>query len=574
MMAATLVAATSCSDFDDYNKEVADATPSANQTLWDNIQQNGQLSEFAELVRKSGFDKELSASHCYTVWAPQNGTFNAAQYQALDSKALLRQFVKNHIADYSHSATGTLDERVLMLNEKSYDFGGAASYTLAEQSLAQANLPSSNGLLHIINGSVPFYPNIYEYVTDSLLSASANIDSLRHFVKASELVYLDEDASVPGPIVNGMQTYVDSVMVTTNTLWSQLGVRMINEDSTYTVLLPTNTAWNKAYDRIKDNYRYITTLQAQSFSNGNIDAVPQSISVDPVYWQDSLTRQMLVANLFYSNNDAYNVWMDGGTPSAYGIDTLRSTTYAKLSNPQNILSESKQTVAFSNGRGLVVDSLAMYPWETYAPELVTRATSSSNIGRVVTGSYENWAITFPDPEMEDLHYIHVTPNGDYARPELDLYISGVLSTTYDIYCVFAPAYDLRNPDLRPNRVIFTLNYCDEKGALKDYVFLDESESNVNWFKETFPGVTDNNSNRTTIRAFSNNPAVIDTVYIGEFTFPACYAGLGSSYRPNIKITSPFSVFNKDLTNTFTRDLRIASIILKPKELVEFEESNK
>ena len=50
------VAAVSCTEFDDYNKEVADATASANQTLWENIQQNPQLSDFASLVKKADFD--------------------------------------------------------------------------------------------------------------------------------------------------------------------------------------------------------------------------------------------------------------------------------------------------------------------------------------------------------------------------------------------------------------------------------------------------------------------------------------------------------------------------------------
>jgi len=128
--------------------------------------------------------------------------------------------------------------------------------------------------------------------------------------------------------------------------------------------------------------------------------------------------------------------------------------------------------------------------------------------------------------------------------------------------------------LLPNRVIFTLNYCDEKGALKDYTFLDESEENISAFQERF-NLTDNNTNRTTIRAFSNNPKLLkDTVYLGDFTFPVCYAGLGDEYRPNIKITSPFSVFNRNLMAAYTRDLRIAAIIMKPKELVAFEESNK
>jgi hypothetical protein len=131
-------------------------------------------------------------------------------------------------------------------------------------------------------------------------------------------------------------------------------------------------------------------------------------------------------------------------------------------------------------------------------------------------------------------------------------------------------------ETRPNRVIFTLNYCDEKGALKDYVFLDESEENINSFTERFASATfkDNAANRTTFRAFSNDTTKVDTVYLGEFTFPVCYYGLGDGYCPNIKITSPFSAVTGKVRDAYTRDLRIAAIILKPKELVEFEESNK
>ena len=87
-------------------------------------------------------------------------------------------------------------------------------------------------------------------------------------------------------------------------------------------------------------------------------------------------------------------------------------------------------------------------------------------------------------------------------------------------------------------------------------------------------MTDNATNKTTIRAFSNDTSKVDTLYLGEFTFPVCYYGLGDEHCPNIKITSPFSAVTGNVRNDFTRDLRIAAIILKPKELVEFEESNK
>ena len=578
MMAAGVLAAASCTDFDDYNKEVADTTASATSTLWENIKQNSQLSDFAQLVQKAGFDDELSQTHYYTVWAPLNGTFDASAFQNLGNSSLLRQFVKNHIADYRHSATGALDERVLMLNEKSYDFAGGAAYTFGEVPVSQANLPSSNGLIHTLQGAVPFYPNLYEFITDSTLAIGKNIDSLRRYFQKYELTYLDEEASVPGPIVDGMQTYVDSVMVTENTLWSMMNVMMTNEDSTYTVLMPTNDAWLKTYNRIKSYYNYAPTTNAEAFQGGNISATPSTLTIDNAYWQDSLASSHLVRNMFFSNNDIYNQWIEG-TPSAYGSDTIRSTIRNKFSNPRDILAQAKQTVELSNGKGYIVDSLAMYPWETYAPEREVLAASNNNIGRVATGSYTTHRVHVigKDQENEDFSYIHVIPSGGYARPELDLFLPGVLSTTYSFYCVFAYPVDdpnVADSTLLPNRVIFTLNYCDEKGALKDYTFLDESEENISSFQERF-NLTDNNTNRTTIRAFSNNPKLLkDTVYLGDFTFPVCYAGLGDEYRPNIKITSPFSVFNRNLMAAYTRDLRIAAIIMKPKELVAFEESNK
>ena len=587
IMAAGLLVAASCSDFDDYNKGVADVTASANQTLWQNIQQNPQLSDFASLVKKSGFDQDLDATQYYTVWAPLNGTFNASSYQELDKDALLRQFVKNHIASYGHLAAGTTEERVMMLNEKSYDFSGTSSYVFNGVDLAQANLPSNNGILHTLNGVASFYPNLYEFVTDKDLSAGKNIDSLRNYFLHYENTYLDTERSVLGSIVNGMQTYVDSVMITENSLWNSLNVKMNNEDSTYTFLMPTNEAWVKVCERIRSNYNYIPTTNAQTFTaSGGVATTPISVTVDATYWQDSLTNRYLTRNLAYSNNNGYNKWLIGNA-TYLGKDTLFSTTRNKLSNPQEILGHTVEELKMSNGVARIVDDLGMHPWETYALERIYMATSGNVQARILAGNALTVNVVDPKPEQVDLskvgtntfRYLWVESSGGYSKPELDIYLPDVLSTTYDFYCVFVPQglwSEKADIETRPNRVIFTLNYCDEKGALKDYVFLDESEENINSFTERFASATfkDNAANRTTFRAFSNDTTKVDTVYLGEFTFPVCYYGLGDGYCPNIKITSPFSAVTGKVRDAYTRDLRIAAIILKPKELVEFEESNK
>ena len=588
LMAAGLFAATSCSDYDDYNKAVADVTPSANQTLWENIQQNSQLSDFASLLQKAGFDDELNTTHYYTVWAPLNGTFDAAKYQAMGNGALLRQFVKNHIADYGHNATGALNERVMMLNEKAYDFVGSSAYTFDNVQISQANLPSSNGILHTINGVAAYYPNLYEYIMDADLSKEQGIDSLRNYFKRYETTYLDEKASVPGPIVNGMQTYVDSVMITENLLWNRLNAKLYDEDSTYTFLMPTNETWETQYEKVKSFYSYIPQTSAQLFvtSGGStsINKTPATINIDAAFWNDSLTNWTLTRNLVYSNNDVYNRWIEG-TPTSIGSDTLRTSVRNKLSNPQAILSPTIEKVPMSNGYARIINAYGMYSWETYAPERIVSAASADNRAMISNGSFSRVEVRNPDPEKVTLEegensiryaWVEPTGGGQFVKPEMTLYLRNVLSTTYEIYCVFVPESvdpDKANAVTLPNRVIFTLNYCDVDGKLKDYTFLNEDPDQMAAFMERF-NMKDNATNKNTIRSFSNDTSKVDTLYIGEFTFPVCYYGLGDEYCPNIKITTPYSVFNASLREAYSRDLRIAGIILRPKELAEFEESNK
>lgn len=585
-MAVGLLTATSCTDFDDYNKAVTDVTASANQTLWQNIKQNPELSDFAALVERAGFDDELDATEYYTVWAPKNGSFNPADYSLLTDDALLKQFVKNHIARYSFPASGTVSERVMMLNEKSYDFTGAPAYGASGYQFdglslvsGNFNMPSNNGVLHMMNGAAKYYPNLYEYVTDSVLAADQDISLLRNFFLRYENVYLDEKRSVVGPIVDGLQTYVDSVMVTENSLWNTLNAQLAVEDSSYTFIMPTNKAWTGFYNRIKPYYNYIASTQAQAFERRGSSIVVSGTNakqdVNAAYWQDSLTNRFLTRYMMYSNTDGYNRWMTG-EPSSLGSDTIRTTNRVKLSSPQEILKQAVAELPMSNGRAVIVDSLAMRSWETFAPEHSFSAPSYTV--RTAYGSATTHRVTFNDPNQPDYAYVYLKPGTEFDLPEMTIQLPGVLSTTYSVYCVFSPAFDKMTSDPsyveKPNRVIFRLNYCDARGALKTQELINEDPDQIASFKKRFPWMTDNKLNRTYIRSFENDPTKVDTVYVGDFTFPCCYYGFDSEVSPNITVVSNIDAFDYDMVDAYSCDLRIASIILKPKELAEFEESNK
>lgn len=549
MTAATMLAVTSCSDFSDYNDTPVSDVQQAERTLWDNISQNDQLSDFATLVKKAGFEDELSQPHFYTVWAPVNGTYDASSLMSADSATVLYQFVKSHIAEYNHGISGPVDERIHALNRKSFVFEGDGQYTYAGLALKQLNIPNSNGIMHLLDGAARFYPNIYEY-----LFTYEGIDSVSAYFKRYETSVLDTKNSVLGPTINGKQTYIDSVMITSNSLLKMFDAKLDKEDSTYTMLVPTNEAWQAQYDKISKSFNFINTTVAQNIdeATSTSSAPTVSVTVDAAYTKDSLTRLYLVSDLVYNNNNYYNNWLVNDAVEPY--DTLLSTTYGVITNPQEVMSRVIDREIMSNGTFCIVDSLAFRPWESWCYSLQQSPMNS----RTWTGSNSYLYIEQADfdsvkyvpeyPGITSLGYLWVAPLSNYGKPQLDVKLRNVLSTTYNIYIVLAPSQDYGEDDngnkfQKPNMLDFSLSYCDAKGKL--------ATQKLN-------------------QKVVNDPTRVDTLAVGTFTFPVAYAGLGNTVYPNLKITTDFGVFDKAKMAAYTRDFRIVSILMKPAELDEFE----
>lgn len=582
MMAAGMLVATSCTDFNDYNELPANASTAGSQTLWENISQNQQLSDFATLVKRTGFDAELNSARSLTVWAPMNGTFDMSKYEAMSDEDVLKQFVKCHIAEYSHPATGKVEERVHMLNEKSFDFQGNGSYTFDGVSISQPNVPSNNGVMHLMGGAAKFLPNLYEYI-----KVGEGIDLLREQYMKYEVTKLDENASVKGPMVNGIQTYLDSVMVTSNPMINELNAKLANEDSSYTFLLPTDEAFMEMYNRVKPYYNFISATKVhdvENYSSAGASNTKTSPTINAEYMTDSLVRKVIMRNLIYSNNDTYNQWIVG---KGEFLDTVRSTTRHKFSNPLDIIERHTigEPIQMSNGYGRLVDSLAFYPWETYCSDLVfeprrymvklfpTAAQMSTITLKNTDGSPLTWLLG-EDTELTEYKFGWISPGGDRTKPEFFIALPNVMSTTYNFYVVFMPT-NITNGggvDDRPNWLNFQLNYCDAKGATKTYCF-SKPYADALLNGGTLPAVpTSVNANT----AFMNDPTktTTDTVFIGRFTFPVNYNGLGEDYYPSLRVSSPISVLNSTQLATYSRDVRIGAILVRPVELEEFEAKNK
>lgn len=552
-MAVGMLAATSCSDFDDYNSEHIDVIPEGNQTLWKNISDNADLSNFAKLVEKAGYKDALNSSRYFTVWAPLNSAFKTGeveQFLELDSAKLLKEFVKNHIADRNYPSSGNVVEKVNTLNKKSYFFDGI---TFGDVALATPNLPSNNGVIHTMQGRIPFLYNVYEN-----LDNITGCDKLVQYFRKYDLTYLDENASIKGPIIEGIQTWIDSVIVKRNEMFlKDLNVKAESEDSSYTMLLPTDNAWDKAVEKIKPCYNYLASFKWQDLSHADIGNKTASDSkmtaalggvdmkIDASYYTDSLVNRNIVDYIVYNNNESYNSFLKPEVGTTIG-DTLLTTRGRKLTNVANVLTAGVgERQKLSNGWAQKVDSLVFFPWETYNPTIKTR-----NVGRqVAVKEITNWTmeassleyanVTLEDSE-EEFTWIEATPATLSGKPELDFYLNNLRSATYNIYVVLVADLQKSEEARLPYSLRFDLSYTNESGALQKKTWGDTKN----------PVMTDPTK-------------VADTISLGEFTFPICYYGINAA--PNLKISHTVTSFTQSNRNKYEQILRVANIILRPVE---------
>ena len=596
MLAATLGAATSCTDRNDWNTVQEDSNAGAGQSLWQNIVSEPELSDFTQVLNRVNLSETLSASHFYTIWAPLNGTFNADSVLSCTDKAIQEQFVKNHIAEYNHPASGQLAERVKTLNQKSYDFvlqNGA--YTYNDVPLATAadgtplyNLPSSNGTLHMLQGKSEFLPNGFE-----ALSMLDDISQIAGYLNQYNDTALDLTNSVAGPIVNGRQTYLDSVFTVRNTMTNRLRARIENEDSTYSILLPNDDAYTKYYNTAKQYYKYLADFQWQNVhestttSSYTTTKITSALigGVDFNFLSDSITKRNIVDYLFYSNNNKYNTHLVLPEAPNYN-DTVATTYYDKLTNGDEIFSPDHivQKEKLSNGYVYVVDTLAFKPWETYNPEITIPGTANCRIineqsktnVRLSEEYINKDLVSFKEGVLPSLSFAWAKAS-DRGKPEMDFYLTGARSTTYNVYVVIPPAnIDVRDSTtaVKPNILNFEYNgyYKNEKGSS---VYGKISIENPNYDKDN-PGVVEGSYNKTTGKYtnlknidFVNDTSKVDTIFLMQISLPYSYASLG--YYPNIKITnsSSINVLKADILNSYTRDIRVCAIILRPLDYEEY-----
>jgi len=500
LLAASLVL-TSCSDVWE-NHYAAD--PSINgKTLMDVLLEDSTLTSFARMLETTGADTTyLRSSQAFTVWAPVNSALTDFVWS---DTAAMRILVKNHIARYSIPTASVTDKRIYMLNGKFIRFNQIGSnFAFGGETLLSGEAIAQNGVLHKLPHVIPFSSNIWEY-----MNKNAEMDSIKKFLYSFDVNSFDEKTSVKLGVDQKGKSIYDSTFIYSNVQLKRLGL-LSTEDSLYTAILPTNTAWREAYTRIRPFYK---SNAADSLRD----------SIQNVHAKLALTRDLVFRGV-----------MEPEMISSSESDSIFSTTGNDFNAPSRLFAGATPHTV-SNGKVYTTNQLYFNAWESWQKPIVLEAENS--LGREAylcnvysRTTYDSWL-----KGISDQKYLLVSPTTSSAKPQMTFSIPNTLSATYNVYCVFVPG-NVADTTIKneTTKVYFELTYLNNLGV----------STSIRLIKPT-------------IRITS--PTAITKMFVYKITFPfANYNELITTVK--LKVYSDVAT---NETSIYTRRMRIDCLLLEP-----------
>lgn len=472
--------------------DIQPATASGANTVWQNIKANPELSSFATILErtkvmkneldrgdKQTFAELLNQPQELTVWAPKNGTFNAEEYlERLDNADAVResdpitamrldyevanQFARNHIARFNYEAISG-NQQVRMMNAKLYNYDATAGkFNGVTIDAENADIVSSNGMLHVLDGISSFSYNIYDYI----MSGQEEFSKIFEEIHAEDVITFSPELSTEGTMnENGQMEYVDSVYINNNNLLTAAGALISNEDSLYVAIIPTNTAWDEGMEQLKELYRYADKYKYEWSATATAPQGHGNFVKDdmPVMDMDSLAninaKSTMIRSMFIAPSRFRNVNIaDSAALIDYILyaDSLDCTNGVVLYNKNrdkegaeklNPMFAGITPIKASNGYIFALPSYTIDPAYSFMSEMDLKAYNSWNIANVdgTREGYSGMSILLTENTRNDSTVTGTVEDDRYALFQSngqDMYIkfrlNGVFSGHYKISIEMLP----------------------------------------------------------------------------------------------------------------------------------------
>lgn len=584
--AAVLLGFTACTD-DHF--DIQPSTVSGSNTIWQNVEANADLDSVAMILRrckvmKSQTDKSakqtyaelLATSQQLTAWLPKNGTFNAKQYlDELDSAAVLRakdemagtraeydvanRFARNHIARFNYESNMG-EQRIALMNSKIVNYNaGEGTFNGVKLDAANANVLSSNGMLHVLDGESQFAYNIFER-----LQVDSRFSKIYGDIDKYNVYTFSASSSTQGSMNhNGSMEYVDSVWSRTNSLISDARLNdLTDEDSLFVSVIPTDAAYEAARQKLQGlfkyakSYNYAWDESKRDWTNKGTNALK--------FNTDSLTTYNVTDRILSASSFSVGYNSEGpvttSNPQAFlnhvlTADSLNTNVglviYNKDKGNVNPIFDGQtadDAIKASNGYIFAVDNYNYDPSYSFIQKININGRNTSQVtgstseqAQYVTLDNENQNAEVNVDALGVDNFYYYFPVSGNSQLNIDFKLNRVISTKYKISIVLLPnrvnINNIRAEEdgtIIEEKPVFDVQIRDDKGSV-----IGKAVKNVS---------VDQNK-------------VEKKVLWEAFEFPYAYYGLPSGYEsfPVLRISMSYAQQRKGKCKA----LSIAKVILEP-----------
>jgi len=368
----------------------------------------------------------LEEDQFLTVWAPSNSSvddwslYTKKDKTNAEHKEVGEKFIMNHIARFKHSVGDGIDEKVYMMNGKPYR-STATDIAGQKYHADDKNIRCSNGVLHCIDGSLGYLPNLYEFITTD----PRYKDVFGKWYKSYTVKELDRLKSVSQGInENGEMVYVDSVMTESSDLMRYFGYINV-EDSTYAMLLPTPEVLASTFDRIKEYFLY----KEDDLNNDSL--------------QKYYTYGFMLCDMVFNTNKKVNIYLPDSIFSTqyYAYENRRDNKpyhiFSKPYQPGGIFANSIDSVVCSNGVVYIVDQWPIKDELSFLRPIKLEAEDySGDLSRFVV-SYVNIKSYNGEEYEEPVKVMRLSMKG-MDKWDAQFYIGNTLRGKYKVKIVVFP----------------------------------------------------------------------------------------------------------------------------------------
>lgn len=588
--ASMLLSIHSCTD-DHY--DIKDGELGSGNTIWQNIKADSELDSVAMILsRTKVYTKEedkkrtmtyaelLDQPQTFTFFAPKDNSKLKVYLDRLDEADTLRknnlidqadkieynvgvQFAQNHLARFNYQGT-TGETEIRLFNGKLATYIPSVSINGAT---ITNTIPSSNGIMHVIDGLSPFSFNVYDYIGE-YADVLSNVNNI---ITAQDTLIFQPNQSIQGSMNSqGQMVYVDSVFSRQNALLDACGAQIRNEDSLYVAVIPTDQVWDADTTKIAKLFNY-RNYYKYDYNGGKSpsQAFPTRFPSKGTYNADSLktynVNEALITSMFFTVTNFGGEFKRDQTTEianyAMRADSLVSTNGKIYYNPNkggvNPLFGSGHYEVASNG---IVFPLIVHnydPSNWLMTDNVLDMSYSSNVGNCYAGA---------TPSKGEYTYL---TEGSNLNDSIDVssletkayrYFAGNRNTALDIFFplrnVFSGKYRIRAMIL-PNRVNLNNRWMANDTT--------EVMQNTKFFAKVYDDEGTQIGKNSEDIVVDDNELRIYTLF-DEIEIPYCYynlpTGVNNSY-PLLHLQIPNNNTYQPNRRTYGPALSIVKIYVEP-----------